>query len=283
MRGKYIFALLLAFCLAVAQPAFAAEPTDAPAWKVYDNADLFDDAEEVALQERAEEILRDCGLDMVFLTTEDTGDREARVYAADFYEQNGFGADAEASGIIMIVDMGERDAEIVTCGTAITIFTDYYLDRIWNGMVGSLSDGDYFAAMETLCDSVVYYCGEYRKYEENPEYVSEYQAERQKQTVAGAVGIAAVASAVLAGVCVALMRRGNRNVRPYTDGRAYLKENGFTLSVDRDTFASTHTARVPIPKNDDTHHHHGGGSWGGSSSTFHSSGGHSFGGHGGKF
>ena len=79
------------------------------------------------------------------------------------------------------------------------------------------------------------------------------------------------------------MKKACKNVRPYTDGRAYLKENGYHLTVNRDSFASTHTALMPIPKDDD--HHSGGisgGSWGGGSSTF-SSGGRSFGGGGGKF
>lgn len=277
MKLKKI-ALLLASCLVLAAsiPAFAAE-----SGRVYDLAGLFTEEEESALQGRAEEIAQGCGLDMVFLTTESTHGVDAKRYAADFYEDGGFGVGADYSGIIMMIDMGERDAQIVTCGQAITVFTDYYIDRIWNGMRASLSDGEYFAAMETLCDSVEYYSAEYRKYQENPAYVSEYQQARQKRQGAAAFGLAAVVSAVIAGICVANMRRGSRNIRPYTDGRAYLEHNGVEITVDRDTFASTHTTRTPIPKNNNNHT--GGSSWGGGSSTFRSSGGRSFGGGGGRF
>lgn len=260
-------------------PAFAAEP-DA-ACRVYDFAGLYNAEEEAALQSRAEEIRENWEMDMVFLTTESTHGIDARQYAADFYEENGFGSGADYSGIIMIVDMGERDAQIVTCGRAITVFTDYYIDRIWNDMRGQLSDGEYFAAMETLCDSVEHYNAEYKKYQENPSYVSQYQMEQQKQRSALAFGAAGVFSLVAAGAGVALMRKGSRSVKPFTDGRAYLKDNGVTITVDKNTFASTHTTRTPIPKNNNNNH--SGGSWGGSSSTFRSSGGRSFGGGGGRF
>ena len=176
MRIKRKFtAILLTFCITLLAfvPAFAAELETDSAVRVYDLAGLFTTEEKAGLQNRAEEIQKNWQMDMVFLTTESTHGIDARRYAADFYEQNGFGIGADYSGIIMIVDMGGRDAQIVTSGRAITVFTDYYIDRIWNDMRGQLSEGEYFAAMETLCDSVEHYNAEYIKYQENPAYVSE--------------------------------------------------------------------------------------------------------------
>ena len=83
---------------------------------------------------------------------------------------------------------------------------------------------------------------------------------------------------VIAFIGSRMAKKGYDNVNAYTDGRAYLKEGGCRFTKKRDTFASTHTTMVPVPKDDDDHK----GSWGGSSSTF-SSGGRSFGGGGGKF
>lgn len=92
--------------------------------------------------------------------------------------------------------------------------------------------------------------------------------------------LAAAFSAVIAGVSVMSMRKACKNVHPFTDGRAYLKENGCHLRTNQDTFANTHTTMVPIPRDDDNNHHHTGGFSGGGS---FSSGGRSFGGGGGKF
>lgn len=275
MNGKkkgMVFFLAFVIMLLAGIPVFAENAVG----KVYDFAGLFSEEEKTALQRRAEDIQENCGLELVFLTTESTGGIEARRYAADFYEQNGFDLDG---GVIMIVDMGERDAQIVTCGKAIDIFTDYYINRIWNGMRDMLSEGEYFDAMETLCGNVEYYYAEYQKYQENPEYVSQYQQEQQKRGMGLALAKAGIFSLVAAGIGVAFLRRGAKNVKPYTDGRAYLKENGVVITADENTFVTTHTAMTPIPKNDD----HSGGSWGGGSSTFHSSSGRSFGGGGGRF
>jgi uncharacterized protein len=105
------------------------------------------------------------------------------------------------------------------------------------------------------------------------------------KSIATSVVIAAVFALVIAAMAVGSMRKSCRNVKPFTDGRAYLKENGFYLTVNRDSFVNTHTSIMPIPRDDDNHHgggFHSGGSWGGGSSTF-SGGGRSFGGGGGKF
>lgn len=98
--------------------------------------------------------------------------------------------------------------------------------------------------------------------------------------IAMIVLLAAAFSAVIAGVSVMSMRKACKNVHPFTDGRAYLKENGCHLRTNQDTFANTHTTMVPIPREDDNNHHHTGGFSGGGS---FSGGGRSFGGGGGKF
>ena len=107
------------------------------------------------------------------------------------------------------------------------------------------------------------------------------QAEKEAVKLFAAV-VAFPASLIIAAIGVFIMRCGNNNIQNFTDGRAYLKQNGFYLTEDKSIFAGTHTSRVPIPKDDDHGSSRGGGSWGGSSSTF-SRGGRSFGGGGGKF
>ena len=285
MKKKWMMVWSLFFVINFSFFAFAAViPTVDMEHKVYDYADLYSEEEEEALQSRAEEIISQWNMDLVFLTTETTEDLEANYYAAEFYSQNGFGIGEDSTGIIMIVDMGERVGQIVTSGKAIDIFTDYYIERIWNQMAEYLSNGDYYGAMTVLCDNIEYYNREYETYQEHPDsYISEYQSAMHQKNSFGFLGIAAIVSLIIAAVGVGVMKRGNQNIRPYTDGRAYLKENGFFLREDKSTFAGTHTSRTPIPKKDDHHHTGGGGhSWGGGSSTF-SSGGRSFGGGGGKF
>ena len=168
---------------------------------------------------------------------------------------------------------------MVTSGEGIRIFTDYYIDKIWNEVQPILSEGAYYDAMSTFLTDVEYYCGEYQKYLANPEaYQSEYQKEQESRNIVLYVGISLIFALIVAGVSVVFMRKGHNNVKSFTDGRAYLKENGVNFRVNQDSFVTTHTTRKRIIKNEDNNNN----SWGGGSSTF-SSGGHNFGGGGGKF
>lgn len=287
MKKKWIGIFTLLCMLLSFVPVFAEES------RVFDDADLLTAEEEANLQTMCQEVQQDWGLDLAYLTTYDTKGMSVREYGADVYVEKNLGVGEEDSGIIFVVDMGTREAQIVTCGKAIDIFTDYYIGVIWEEIQGYLSDGDFYGGMVVLRDNIDDYCGEYEAYQKNPDaYVSPYQKESdsflseyrvsQKSKVLMFAGMAALFSLVVAGIGVASMRKSCRNIRLFTDGRAYLKENGYHLRINQDTFANTHTTMMPIPRNDNDHHHSGG-SWGGSSTTFHGGGGRSFGGGGGKF
>ncbi len=286
MKKKWIGIFTLLCMLLSFVPVFAEES------RVFDDADLLTAEEEASLQTMCQEVQQDWGLDLAYLTTYDTKGMSVREYGADVYVEKNLGVGEDYSGIIFVVDMGSREAQIVTCGKAIDIFTDYYIEVIWEEIQGYLSDGDFYGGMVTLRDNIDYYCGEYEQYQENPDsYVSPYQKESdfflsqyqvsKKSKTLMFTGMAALFSLAVAGIGVAGMRKSSQTIRPFTDGRAYLKENGYHLRINQDTFANTHTTMMPVPRNDNDHHHSGG-SWGGSSSTF-SSGGRSFGGGGGKF
>ncbi|MBQ5589343.1 MAG: TPM domain-containing protein, partial [Anaerotignum sp.] len=187
-------------------------------------------------------------------------------------------------GVIFVLDMGNREGQIITSGKAIDIYTDYYIDQMWDNMVDYLSGGDYYNAFFSLYMDMNELAGEYEQYQTDPDsFISDYSKAQKQKSIFTSLGIAAIFSLVIAAFAVSSMKKACRNVRPYTDGRAYLKENGFYLTTNQDSFATTHTSMMPIPRDDDDHHSGGiGGSWGGGSSTF-SGGGRSFGGGGGKF
>jgi uncharacterized protein len=222
-------------------------------------------------------MVQNWGMDLAFLTTEDTAGLPVREYGAQFYLEQGLGVGPELDGVIFVVDMTSREAQIVTSGKAIDVFTDYYVEKIWNHMQSDFADGYYFQGMERLAAEMNYYNTEYQKYLEDPSYVSEYEEENGGEMMLMLLGAAFLFSLIVAAVSVAVMKKSHRNVSPYSRGQAYLKQNGLYLSKDKSIFAGTNTTMAPIPKDDDNS-----GSWGGGSSTF-DSGGHSFGGGGGKF
>ena len=278
---KKLLMFLMVFCMILpAVPVFAAEQ------RIFDYADLLSDEEEQEVEMWAAEMQQTWNMDLAFLTTDDTEGKSVQQYGSEFYVEQNLGLGENYDGVIFVLDMGGREGQIITCGKAIDIYTDYYIDVMWNDMVGFLSDGEYFDAFFTLYADLHHYAAEYEKYQADPDsYLSDYSKEQKMKGILGAAGVSAVFALVIAGISVLSMVKSCKNVKPYTDGRAYLKENGYKLSVNRDTFAHTRTSMMPIPRDDDHHHgggFRGGGSWGGGSSTF-SGGGRSFGGGGGKF
>ncbi|MBQ3567710.1 MAG: TPM domain-containing protein [Anaerotignum sp.] len=277
----FVTALVMLFSVI---PVSAAEMTEQ---RIFDYADLLSDADEREMHLWVQDFRENWGMDLAFLTTDDTEGKSVQQYGAEFYVEQDLGLGENYDGVIFVLDMGGREGQIITCGKAIDIYTDYYIDQMWDNMVDFLSNGDYYNAFFTLYMDLHSLAGEYETYQKDPDsYLSDYSKAQKVKSIAASAAIAGVFALAIAAIAVSSMKKACKNVKPYSDGRAYLKENGFHLSVNRDSFANTHTAIMPIPRNDDDHHHgggfHSGGSWGGGSSTF-SGGGRSFGGGGGKF
>ncbi len=276
-KPLHILLLTLVFLIVSCVSAFGMEQ------RVFDYADLLDETDEQEMHLWVEDLRENWGLDLAFLTTNDTEGKTVQEYGADFYIAHNLGMGESYDGVIFVLDMGTREGQILTSGKAIDIYTDYYIDKMWENMVDELSDGDYYWAFYSLYMDLHHYAEEYEAYLADPEgYVSEYEQE-QEGSGSGEHPLLRIAFALVFGLIVAVlvvasMKCKMNNVKPFTDGRAYLKENGCHFTVDRSNFAGTHTTVVPIPKDDDKK----GGSWGGGSSSF-SRGGRSFGGGGGKF
>lgn len=246
---------------------------------VIDDAGLFTTEEINEMESKISQIGKSWGIDTLILTTEDTKGESARDYGAGYFLNGGYGYGDAQDGVAFVIDMGNRDAQMLTHGRAIDIFTDYYIDVIWDDVSPKLSDGAYTEAMKLFLQKVDYYCAEYEKYLANPDtYQSEYQREQQKSVRYIFMIGGLIVSIILSTGAILWMRAKHNNVKPFTDGQAYLKSNGVQMRINQDRFLSTHTTRTAIPKNNN----HGGSSWGGGSSTS-SSHGSSFGGGGGKF
>ncbi len=246
---------------------------------VFDEAKLFTIEQQQNLTEQAQSLGEELGLDILFLTTTDTQGLSAKEYGAQFFIDGDFGFGEEKSGIVFVIDMKEHDAQMVTSGEAIEIYTDDYISQMWENVKPYLANGAYHEGMTVFLADVEKYGLAYQAYLEDPEHtISEYQVAQKQTKILLYMGIAVVVSLAVAGISVFAMKQGHKNVKPYTDGRAYLKENGMHIANVQDRFLTTHTVCTRIQKDNDDDHS----SWGGDSSTFQVDN-HDFGGGGGKF
>ncbi len=283
MRKTGFTCLIVCLLIFITVPSAAVIDTEL---KVYDQAQLFSEEDASGLKQLAQELAKKCGMDVLIVTIEDSEGKSSQNFADDFYDNNGFGLGDDKSGLVLLIDMDNREVFISTCGSAIRIFTDDVLDVIINDITDYLSNGDYAQAAYTFLDYVDYYFGlgipsdQYNYDTETMEkdYYN-YPAEEPKgvakslQNSALFIAIAIGGSLIIVG-CMALNNRGINTTNPST----YLEPGTFNLRVNQDIYVRTTMSQRQINTNSG-----GGGSGGSRSSTHTSSGGSSHGGRGGKF
>ena len=80
---------------------------DAP--RVVDDADMLSDSEEKAISDRLWELRDELDKDIVIFTDMSTHGLERKVYAADYYEMNGYGRGDEYEGAVLFICMDPDD------------------------------------------------------------------------------------------------------------------------------------------------------------------------------
>ena len=113
---------------------------------VFDYLGVLSEQEEANLRERIERIRSAHDFDVVIVMTDVVNGKSSRDYADDFYDENGFGLDARNSGILMLVNMYDREVWLSTTGRGIEVFTDQRIDGMTDAIASRLSDGDFYKA-----------------------------------------------------------------------------------------------------------------------------------------
>ena len=247
---------------------------------VVDNAGLLSYDEEEVIQEKIEKLRNTYRIDFVVYTTDEYYPGDVKYDAADFYDYNGYGVGSENEGVMLYVNMYNREYFILTTGDyTIYSLTDYALDQMYDVLGHHLSNGDYYEAVDQFLDYVIYYL-DYAEnngiYDTNNNPHSTTTKEEELMVGAGTGTITAAIAALASGFGMkAQMKsvRRQRNASAYADDNySYCKAN---LTNVRDIFLYRTVTRTYVPKSKP--------SSGGGSSTFRSSSGRSHGGRGGRF
>gem|GEM_PF-644024 len=243
-----------------------------------DDEGLLSRSEAAALTARLDGIGGRYRFDTVVAVVHALDHRDARVYAADFYEQNGFGG--ELDGIILLLATDDRDYAFVTTGYGMYAFTDAgqeYLEKLF---LPYLKDDRYFTAFLAFADGVQDFldrAATRKPYDKGDILLTgeEWNYVRFWAVFIGAFLALAIASAV-----TSYWRAQLSSVRKAVAAGDYLREGGLELTVREDTFLDSYISQTLREKSgggDD------GGDSSGSSGSFSSSSGSSFSGRSGKY
>lgn len=272
MMTRRILALLCALMLMLLPAALA----DGDYNLVLDNAGLLTEAEYQDLEAKAWEVSNAHGMEVVVLTERGLGGKSIRDYAADYWDEAGYGVGAAHDGVMLTLDMAERDWYILTTGKAVGYYTDYGIQTIGNEIKPYLAKGNYAMAFDRFLDLAGSFAAEAENgqaFDTNHEYKGEPETMARKLGKALPVGLIASLLATLLGM--GGMKRGMHTAKKKHGAAQYARKDSMQLNRSMDIFLyhTRHVERMPEPSR-------GGG---GGSSTFTSSSGTTHGGGGGKF
>lgn len=132
--------MLLVLC---ALPAVTLADDNAIGTRVFDDAGLFSGQQRVALNEQAQGLILKYRQDIVIVTTADAGGKNAQEYADDYYDYNDFGIGPEADGLLLLIDMDNREFFITTTGSAIKLFNASKIESMLDNIYAYVGQGDY--------------------------------------------------------------------------------------------------------------------------------------------
>lgn len=266
--------------------------------RVYDFAGILTESEEDTIREELAESVKKSKLDLVIVTVDENFGYRQQTLADDFYDAGGFGYEENiehASGVLLLVDMDDRQLYISTAGIGIFYFNDEIIDDILDDIAGYATDGDYEEMCLTFLNQVVdyvkdtkhtdeyeevieaWYSGEYQDYGELYECMSDEIDSFRKEsffTLFQNPLIDFIIGAVVA-LIVVLALKNPKGVRMTVNNHTYRKKDELELLAKEDRFLRRTTVTHKIESSSGS-----GGSGGGGS--FHSSSGGSSHGGGGR-
>ena len=232
--------------------------------RVIDEARLLNSSEINLLDEKINKLIEKTNLDVVIVTTNNTSGKSSMEYADDFYDYNGYGFDKEHSGILLLINMEEREVWISTTGKGVEYYTDGRIDNILDSIEEYLAGGDYYKACDWFLNKVDKYYSDgipkgFQRIEERNDF----------KTNLLIAGIGSLATAIISCIVVTISYKNPSKHK----GANYVEQGNIHYTRKDDVFISTHTHKTKIERNNTSN----------TSTTHTSSSGRSHGGGGRKF
>lgn len=262
---KKIVSIILCVLLLTALTVSAAAAGGYP--KIVDKADVLTTDEEILLEAKAQALVDKYDIDVVILTVEDTYGENITDFSDDYFDNNGYGVGIDASGVIMVLAMEDRDQAFSTCGKAIGALTDYGQDRLFDTISDDLADDRYYDAFDLYLDELDHYFQCYQDGDpvDRPVSVTDILF---KVLFSLAIGL------IVAFLIVTVMSRGMDTVRRQKGAQSYVSPGSYDLYVMNDRFLYSNVSKVRKQSSSSS---------GGGSSTHRSSSGRTHGGSSRKF
>ena len=213
--------------------------------RLVDNANLLSPSEYENLSSKLDEISERQDCDIVVVTEKSIGTKTPHAYADDCFERNDYGMGEDKSGIMLLIDMEERDWDIRASAGA-KAFTEAGMKYISDKFLPDLKDGNYSKAFEIFaeqCDKfIAHWKSEGKAYDKGS--LPKEPLGLLETSISVAVGI------LLAWLTVCYMKKQLNTVAKKAQADDYVKENSLHIKNSRDIFLYSNITMTARPKSD---------------------------------
>lgn len=242
---------------------------------IKDDMNFLTESDMISLQEIISRIVAERTLDIAVVITDQMEGKTSMVYADDYYDYNGYGLDSQKSGLMLLINMADREIWISTTGRAIDYFTDARIQEMVSNITEPLKSGEYYVAVNTFLDDVAYYASEdipagQHRVEQASVYYNETTTYGQRALGLVTNPLVYLFALIISGLATFLVTKlnGGKNT---TNFKTYELDGSFDLRRSEDTYLREHLTRTKVVKINTTSSTHSG-----SSGTSHGGGGGRF-------
>lgn len=266
MSGRKKGVILLVFCIGL----WILGITALAECRIQDDAQLFSESEVQKMESLSEKIENQYQMNVFIMTCEDARGKESREVLEDTYEEYGLEKNDTRGGIALIIDMDNRELNLVTNRDMIYYITDYREEQIYDAAQKYASDGAYGHAMTVMLKKILEYM---KKGIPDNQYTYDTETgkiKRYRSLSTEEVVIAFLAALVAAVIATIIVYRSYTVVKKY---RYSVQQNTqLNITAQNDRFVRRFETHRKIERESS------GGGNSGRTSTHHSSGGHTYGG-----
>ena len=238
-----------------------------------DEVGLVSESQASTLTNKLNEISQRQQFDVVIYVTFSTGGRDTRVFAADYFEQQGFGYGENNDGIILVLAMEYRDYAFVTTGYGLHAFTNAGQEHMEKQFLPLLRNDEYFEAFMVFADSSDDFVTKARTGEPyDSGNIPMSAAQRQSARYWTIVISLAIAFAVPA-IVTSMWKSQLKSVRSKDYATYYMRRGSMVMNIQQDIFLHRNISRTRRAQSSSS----------GSGGSFSSSSGSSFSGRSGRF
>ncbi|MCR4713625.1 MAG: TPM domain-containing protein [Treponemataceae bacterium] len=155
------------------------------------------------------------------------------------YESWNFGIGAEKNGILLLMDMYEREFDICAHGSAgHYTFTDYGKDKLEDAFSEEFSEDDWYEGFSDYLDEIE----RQLMWAEKGEPVdvgSTSESLREKIGIPGIIGVSILIGLILAFIVCSYFKAQMKSVRPAASASSFITKDGITYTEKIDDFIKT--------------------------------------------